>query len=193
VSIENITQKILSEAQSVADSSTISAKERSEEIINQANNQAKIIMDESVEEANQEAITLKNRMVLAAQLESRKMILKTKQEIIKKSFDISLKKLKEMPEERYINFLIDKIIETSSSKGEIILNEKDRKNIGEKIIKIANEKIKDGKMVLSSKTIHASGGFVLKNGDIEVNSTFETILDTVKEGLTFEVANALFK
>jgi len=121
------------------------------------------------------------------------MILSAKQESINKSFVEAHNKLTQLPEEKYINFIIDEIMKSSFNEGELILNEKDKKNIGEKIVSLVSEKLKTNKIVLSDKTIHASGGFVLKNGNIEINSTFETILSSVKDELTYEVANVIFK
>jgi len=46
---------------------------------------------------------------------------------------------------------------------------------------------------LSKNTVKASGGFVLKKGSVEINNTFETLLDSMKDELTGSIANALFK
>lgn len=193
MSIENITQKILDEAKNVAESSLNNANSRSTEIINEAKKQEAAIISEASNQSKIEADTLKSRMVSAAELQARKMLLSAKQEAINKSFEVALEKLKKMPEDKYINFLAKEIQKIPNCKGEVILNERDKINIGEKLVKAVNENIKGNKVVLSNKTIQASGGFVLKNGNIEINSTFETILSSIKDGLTFEIANTLFK
>lgn len=193
MSIENITLNILNEAKSAADISIKNAEERSLEIINEAKLQAETITKEYAERTKNEAEILKNRKVSAAELQSRKMKLSAKQDAIKKSFEKALLKLKEMPEEKYIDFLSEEIVKIPNCEGVIILNENDREKIGEELVKKANEKLKDEKLSLSKKTIHASGGFILKNGSIEINSTFETLLDSIKDELTYEVASILFK
>lgn len=121
------------------------------------------------------------------------MMLSAKQEAIKKSFNAALDKLNTMPEEKYLSFLTNEIVKIPNCEGTIILNERDREKIGERLVKAVNEKLKAEKLALSNKTVKSSGGFVLKNGAIEINSTFETILDSMKDELTNEVANALFK
>lgn len=193
MSIENITEKILDEANNIAESSLYNANSRSLEIINEAKAQGAAIIAEASNQSDIEADTLKKRKVSAGELQARKMLLNSKQEAIKKSFEAALEKLKSMPEDKYISFLANEIKRIPNYNGEILLNERDKNLIGEKLIKMVNEKATGNKLVLSSKTIKASGGFVLINGDIEINSTFETMLSSVKDELTSEVANALFK
>ncbi len=193
MSIENITEKILDEANNIAESSLYNANSRSLEIINEAKAQGATIIAEASNQSDIEADTLKKRKVSAGELQARKMLLNSKQEAIKKSFEAALEKLKSMPEDKYISFLANEIKRIPNYNGEILLNERDKNLIGEKLIKAVNEKATGNKLVLSSKTIKASGGFVLINGDIEINSTFETMLSSVMDELTSEVANALFK
>lgn len=193
MSIENITEKILSEAKNIAESSLKEAENNSNEKINEAKKKADLIINEAAQKAKIESSVLISRKVSSGELQERKMILGAKQEAIKKSFNIALKKLSTMDEENYINFLVNEILNNTNCEGEIILNETDKVNIGEKLVKTVNDKLKEEKVVLSDHTAQTSGGFILKNGDIEVNSTFEALLESIKEGLTFEVANALFK
>lgn len=192
MSIENITGKIISEAENFAESVINDANVKSLEIINEAKSKGEALIAESSVKAGIEAENLINRKISAAELQARKMMLIAKQEAIKKSFDVALEKLKNLPEDKYIDFLIGEIKKIPNCCGEIILNERDKNNIGEKLVKDVNN-IERNKVILSNKTIQSGGGFILKIGDIEINSTFETILNSIKEELTFEVANALFK
>lgn len=193
MSIENITEKILAEANEVASEIFKKAESQSLEIINEAKSKANDFINNEALKSENDAEILKQRKVSAAQLQAKKMLLSAKQESINKSFDEALKKLKNMPEDEYINFILSEIDKSSFREGELILNEKDKNNIGEKLVKLAKEKLNTEKIILSDRTIQASGGFVLKNGNIEINSTFETILSSIKDELTFEVANVIFK
>lgn len=193
MSIENITQKILGEANSIAEVSLKNAENRSSEIISQAKQKADEIINELAKKAKIEAEVLRNRKVSAGELQERKMILGAKQDAIKKSFDVALEKLSSMSEENYIKFLVNEILDNTNCEGEIILNELDKAKIGQKLVDTVNDKLNKKNVVLSNKTVQTRGGFILKNGDIEVNSTFEALLGSIREGLTFEVANVLFK
>ncbi len=193
MSIENITEKILAEANDAASAILQKAESQSLEIINEAKSKANDFLNNEALKSENDAEILKQRKVSAAQLQAKKMLLSAKQESINKSFEEALKKLNNISEEVYINFILSEIEKSSFLEGELVLNEKDKKNIGEKLVILANEKLNTSKIKLSNRTIQASGGFVLKNGNIEINSTFETILSSIKDELTFEVANVIFK
>ena len=193
MSIDNITSKILSDAGNAADSSLTNAEKTMREIINNAKSEAEEIMKAAAEKAQKDAEDLKSRKVSAAELQGRKMLLSAKQEAIKKSFDAAIDKLKEMPEEQYLSFLADEIVKIPGCEGNLILNAKDRESIGKGLIKTVNDRLQAEKVVLSNDTVQASGGFVLKKGNVAINSTFETILDSMKDEHTNEFANALFK
>lgn len=193
MSIENITANILNDAKHNAEVSLANANKTKNDIIKNAENEAEAIKKAAAEKAEKDAENLKNRKVSAAELQGRKMMLSAKQEAIKKSFDAVIKKLKAMPEDKYIDFLADQISRIPYSDGTIILNKQDREKIGDKLIKAVNNRVKAKRFTLSNETVNSNGGFVLKSGSIEINSTFETIMDSMKDELTNEVANALFK
>lgn len=193
MSIENITTNILSDAKNIAENSLANAEKTKQDIINNAINEAEALKKAAAEKAEKEAENLKSRKISAAELQGRKMKLSAKQEAIKKGFDAALEKLKKMSDVDYVSFLADEIVKVPNCEGTIILNDQDREKIGEKLVKAVNERLNGEKIALSNKTVQSSGGFVLKNGDIEINSTFETLLDSIKDELTYEVANALFK
>jgi len=193
MSVENITANILSDAEQIAEVSLSNAEKSKEEIINKAKFDAEAIKQAAREKVNKDAENLKSRKLSAAELQGRKMMLGAKQDAIKKSFDEALKKLSAMPEDQYIEFLTKEITNVPYSEGTIILNKQDREKIGEKLVKAVNDKLKAEKFTLSNETVNSQGGFVLKSGAIMINSTFETILNSIKDELTNEVANALFK
>lgn len=192
MSIENITANILKDAQNIAETSIENANKLRQDNINAANLEAEAIVKAEAERADKDSEILKSRKVSAAELEARKMILSAKQDAIKKSFNLALDKLKSMPEDDYIDFLSREIIRAPYKEGTIILNKNDRDKIGEKLVKLVNEKSKAEKFSLSNETSNASGGFILKSGSIMINSTFEAVLDSVKDELTNDIANKLF-
>lgn len=193
MSIDNITTKILSDAKNAADASLMNADKTKQEIINNAKSEAEVLIKSALEKTAKDAEDLKSRKISAAELQGRKMLLSAKQEAIKKSFGAVIEMLKTMPNQEYLNFLADEIVKIPNCEGTIILNAKDRQNIGDRLVKAVNDRLNAQKVVLGSGTTSASGGFVLKKGNIEINSTFETIIDSMKDNLTGEIADALFK
>ena len=72
------------------------------------------------------------------------------------------------------------------------MNSKDRKAVGEKLVKAANKQLNGGKLILSEQTIETKGGFVIKNEAFEINSTIEVMIDSVREEVTPDVMEVLF-
>jgi vacuolar-type H+-ATPase subunit E/Vma4 len=83
--------------------------------------------------------------------------------------------------------MVDAISQTGVSEGELILNKRDRDKVGKKIIERLN-----GKLTLSKENIDAKGGFVLRQGSVEINSTLERMVDSIKEEVTPEIVETLF-
>lgn len=193
MSIENITANILNDAKNTAENSLANAELTGQDIINNAKKEAEEIKKAEAEKALKDAESIKSRKVSAAELQGRKMLLSAKQEAINKSFNVALEMLRSMRSDDYIDFLVNQIVTIPNCEGTIILNELDREKIGEKLVNSVNEKLNGKKVTLSNETQKAAGGFVLKRGNIEINSTFEAILNSMKDELTGEIASALFK
>ena len=150
------------------------------------------MIKDAEERSKEDAQLVKSRKISSAELEGRKMRLATKQDSIAKCFEKAVDKLAEMPEDDYINLMVKLIHETGMTQGELLLNQKDHKAVGSKIVKQVNSSEKFEKLELSKETINAKGGFVLRNGAIEINTTLESMVSTVKESVTPEVVEALF-
>ncbi|WP_206458447.1 V-type ATP synthase subunit E [Anaerovorax sp. IOR16] len=188
--IEKITEQILADAKDDARRIFDKGRYDSRIIERQADHQIKIMQTEAEERGVHDANTLKKRKDSVAQLEGRKLRLGAKQEVISKSFDLALEKLSSMEEEAYLNLLEKVMNETGMEKGEILLNKKDRNSVGQKLVERVNKK--GTNFTLSEEVISAKGGFLLRDGAVEVNSTLETMVNAVKEAVTPEVVKVLF-
>lgn len=122
MSIVSITDKILAEANSIAEATINDANIQSQEIIDEAKKKAENIIAEASNLSKIEGENIKTRKVSAGELQARKMILASKQEAIKKCFDLALEKLNQMTEKEYMDFLVKEISKIHRD-GEIILNE----------------------------------------------------------------------
>ena len=119
------------------------------------------------------------------------MHLAAKQEVISTCFKEALSELKNLPKEQYINMLSAKLAAMGIEKGEILLNKHDRESIGKEFIDHLN---KGGqKFTLSEDTIDAGGGFVLRMGRIEMDSTLEMMIASIREDVMTDVVSALFE
>ena len=61
----------------------------------------------------------------------------------------------------------------------------------EEFIDKLNEKI-NAEITLSETAGNFKGGFILENNGIEINSTYEALVSSLRDELEFEVAKVLF-
>ena len=138
------------------------------------------------------------RMDRTARLEAKKSVLNMKQEAVSRAFDLAKDKIAELPERDYVAFLAREAAEAAiTGQEEVIFCERDRKSVGAKAVKAANEllaaKGMPGLLTLSDATRDMAGGLMLKQGDIEVNCTVDTLLDLTRGELAARVAEVLFE
>ena len=138
------------------------------------------------------------RMDRTARLEAKKSVLNMKQEAVSRAFDLAKDKIAELPERDYVAFLAREAAEAAiTGQEEVIFCERDRKSVGAKAVKAANEllaaKGMPGLLTLSDATRDMAGGLMLKQGDIEVNCTVDPLLDLTRDELAARVADVLFE
>ena len=190
--IERILQRIQSEAQTEIDEILKKAREEADAIQNRYQMQAENESAELNLKKQKAAEEQEERLISVAQMESRKIILATKQEMVEKAYALALEKLCSMPEEQRISVLADLLVRASSSgREEVIFSPEDQPRVGKAAVKAANDA--SGKqLTLSSQTRPIKGGFILKDGNIEMNCTFDTLVRLQKTGTAGMVAKKLF-
>ena len=81
-------------------------------------------------------------------------------------------------------------------KENLILNAEGQKLVHEAFVKSINDEVsakgKKGNIKLSSTVGNFKGGFILEKDGIEINNTFEALVESMKEEMELEVAKALF-
>lgn len=129
-----------------------------------------------------------------ARMEGRKELLAAKQELVSRSFRKAQEQIVSLPEEQYVAFLA-KLAAQASVTGEekIVLNARDRKAIGEKLVKAANARLENGRLTLAEETGDFAGGLILRRGSIEVNCTVELLVELSRSELSAQVAEILFQ
>lgn len=195
--ISNLTTKIQMEAEAMKDSIIATAMEEKERIISKKNSEAKVLVDDMIERAKVEALLTKERIISGAELKARNEKLGAKQTIIKEVFEKSVNELCKLDEVQYLTFIKEGILSFDIKGDEnLILNTEGMKFIKHDIIEEINKELvskgKKGNLTLSSKPGEFKGGFILEKNGIEINNTFETLVDSLNEELEFEVAKELF-
>lgn len=196
--IDKITSRILADAEAECAAVKKESDERCAAI--RAENEKKAqdeylrLVREGVKDTEQRV----QRMDRTARLEAKKSILGMKQETVSRAFDLARERIAELPERDYIAFLAREAAEAAiTGQEEVIFCERDRKSVGAKAVKAANELLSargvPGTLTLSDDTREMSGGLMLKQGDIEVNCTVDTLLDLSRGELAAQVAQVLFE
>lgn len=194
---EKIKSKILEDAEFKANQIVEQAQRESQEIMAQALKEAQEKRSEILKRGEADGMEAYRRMLSVAGLDGRKEILKAKQDMVESAFSAAMERLCGLPDKDYQKLLEDMAVDAAKSEnGEILLSEKDRKRLNKDFIKNINERItsagKSGKLVLSQQSIKTVGGFVLRYGEMEINSTFEILFGMLKPELENDVVNILF-
>ena len=137
------------------------------------------------------------RLASTAAMESKKSILSMKQEAVSRVFEESEKRICNLPEDQYVDFLA-RLAGNAASTGleEIVFNGRDKAHNAKAVIKAANEVLKKRgllpKLTISEQTGSFKGGLMVKQGDIEVNCTIEKLIELSKGDLAAQIADILF-
>lgn len=133
------------------------------------------------------------RLEGAAKMDAKKLILSAKQDCLDEAFAKAHKALLALPEEKYVDLLARMAVKASSTgREEILLNSRDQKKVGDEVVKKANALKKGAELTLSKDTRDMEGGLTLRDGNVEVNCSFETQLRILREDMAAELAGILF-
>jgi len=196
--IENITSRIITEAREKASEILARAQAEVNEIKANFDEVAREEAAEILEKGKAAAKERETRLGGVAELEARKIKLKTKREMIDAAFNKTVELLKSQPEDEYTDTLVRLALKASETGSEqVILSEADREKIGDRLIGAINKKLKvqnpqAAGLSLADETRGISGGLILKSGDMEINASFETIVEKLKDEIAHDVADILF-
>lgn len=137
------------------------------------------------------------RLGKAADMESRKVILSTKQEIVDEVFKRAEEKLRAFTGEEYEDFLAGLAARAAvTGREEIVLAAADQTAYGAAVQKKANALLtgdgRTGELRLAADPGDFSAGLVLRDGNISVNCTVEALMTQAREEMASFAAAELF-
>lgn len=194
---EKLKEKILSEAGGEADQLLNAAKQRAAQAVARGEQQAETKRTALREQARLQAEERRRRARTIAGLEARKAILAAKEEMIEETFSKALARLQRLPAKDYQEIILPMLLAAAQSGNEeIIISPDDYERFTPEFLAKVNKELasrgKQGNLKLAAETRHLQGGFVLRAGELEINSSFEALLRMQREQLEPEVAAALF-
>ena len=197
MSLEKILERIERDAQGEVDEINKRASAAESEIINKAKEEAEALKAKMMEEAKEEAEQRKERLISTARLDLRKDLLAEKQEAINAAFEKAIDDLLSMDINKYRGLIRNMIVaNVQTGDEEIILSERDKSRLGKNFLRDVNSRVADkgkkGRLTMSRETYNMAGGFVLRRGKIELNSSFESLFKSSRDELESEVSRILF-
>ena len=189
--IERISRRLAEDTQAEIDRVKSEAQAKAEETAQRYKTQAAAEEKELGERSERAAAEREERLVSMAQMESRKILLAARQEMVEKAYALALDKLSKLPEAEYVNVLADLLAEASSTgKEEAVFSPRDQK-AGKAALNKANAK-SNLHLTLSKDTADIRGGFLLRDRNVEVNCAFETLVRLARAETSGAVAKTLF-
>ena len=182
--IEKITGRIEADAQEQAKAIAAEAEARCAEIRADYDKQAQDQYWARVRDGVKACEDRVQRMGRLAEMEARKSVL-------------ALDKICTMPQADYVAYLAKLAAQAATTGTEtLVFNAKDQAACGQAVVDAANALLaqqgKPGRLTMSQATRDLRAGFVLQQGDIEVNCAVETIAELCRSDLAAQVAEVLF-
>lgn len=190
--IDKIIKQIESDTKIQCDDIISTAEKNAERTINEANLDIVKRVTKIENDADRKYKDIIKRGESSADLEERKTILLTKQEVISDMIKNSKQYLENLPDDEYFDLML-KLVEKNhtSEKGEIKFNKKDLSRIKDDFQSKLDVASKNT-LTLSKDSIDINSGFVLFYDGIEENCTFDALFSSLYEKMTDKVTKLLF-
>lgn len=180
--LENLMKKIIDDANLKAEHIMREAMDKKQQIIKEKEELALQEKKKIIDKAEQRARLAKERVISRAELQARDEKLAAKQEVIEKVFALAKEKLRHLDEKQYMAFL-KKQLQSIQWKGTEILI------VPEKYV----EKVQELELpVQVSREEFVDSGFLVKDGNIVSNYSFEALVDFYRDEIEPVIAKDLF-
>ena len=193
--LNNLTSKILRDAEERKDSILASAEDEKNKILSKKVAKANELKKEMLQKAEAEAKSRKERIVSSASLKVRNNKLSAKQDVIKDVFEKSIEVLSDISGDDFLRFIRNSVLSLGKiGEQNLILNKDGLDIVDLTFIYDLNQSLgENGNVKLSPNPGKFRGGFILEKDGIEINNTYEALVSSLKNELEFEVASVLFK
>jgi V/A-type H+-transporting ATPase subunit E len=191
MSLAEIKAKIESEAKSESQRILDAAREDIVAIQKKTNGEIAKIESQYAERLRREEPEILRRREIVAHLDVQKIELGVKQELIADAFVQALKTLQNLPQGKYLDFVKGLLRKASvSGKGELIIGNNE-KYITEQWLSTYNQENKS-ELTLGKNRIAISGGFILRQGDVDTNCSWDMLLRWIHDDIEANVVSRLF-
>ncbi|MDO4987911.1 MAG: V-type ATP synthase subunit E family protein [Synergistes sp.] len=191
MSLAQITDKIKADAQKQADEILSKAKENADFITRKAAEDCDAIRSEFEARFEMERPEIFKRREIVAGLDTSKMFLQAKRDLIADVYAATLKELVSLPKDKYLSFCESLLEEAAKTKDETVFIGKDEKNITDEWVASYNSQHKTN-FKLSPERRAIDGGFILVRGRVSVDCSWNMLVKVMQEKQESDVVKRLF-
>ena len=191
MSLAEIKTKIEADARAEAQAILDKARAQADSIRAEADEQSLKIEKTYGERFAKEQPEILRRREIVAGLDVKKIDLGVKQKAISKAFDGAVEELKNLPSEKASDFLQKLLNEAVQTGRETVFVGEGEKNVTKEWLENYNKRKKTS-LVLSDETRDISGGFILAEGDIETNCSWDMLVRWIRDDIEADVVQRLF-
>lgn len=179
--LDNITRKILEDANGKAEEIKKEAEVKAQEILQKKSQEADVMKAKMLDKAQVEAAQLKERIVANASLRARNELLEAKQSVIDRVLVSAKKSLLNLDDKDYKTFVTKIVSGQRLDPGTVL-----KVPTGKKQILAFNEYKVEESQELSS-------GFQIVNNDMTINYDFNELIDYMKDDLEGDIVKIIDK
>lgn len=195
--LNNLTSKIIEDAENIANEIIEECKREEKRISQSWTESGEAEKNKIIKQAQIEASGKTERAISNIKLKVRNNILEAKQNLITKVFNTAMENLYHMSDIEYKEFVKNYILGLDiQGDEEIYIENKRQKTISEDFIKELNSLLinnhKKGELKLGSINRNITSGFVLMKNGIEINCTYESLLEYYRDELEGKIVKTLF-
>lgn len=191
MSLADIKAKINADAQTQIQSIESENERQVSALLKEADKEAKAAQASYRERFTREEPEISRRREIVAQLDAHKVDLGAKQRLIGESFDAALRLLADLPKDKYLSFVHSLMEKASQTGEEVVLVGKNERHIDQSWVESYNGS-HSSRLSLSSDRLPISGGFVLRNGNIDINCSWDMLIGDIRPEIEPEVVKQLF-
>jgi len=127
-------------------------------------------------------------------IQSRNKVLAAKQSVLDELFSEALTRLNTMDQASFYTFIAKGLANARlTGEVELLLGEKSRHFVDEEFLTKLQASVPEVQLKLVNKTIPRKGGFLLRQEAIELNFTFDALLEANKEELSNTLLQLIFE
>ncbi|MGK0466012.1 V-type ATP synthase subunit E [Clostridium sp.] len=196
--LDSLTAKIIEDANTKAEFILKEAKDTQASMVEKKIKEAEALKLRMLEKAKIEAITAKQRIISNSQLTMRNEKLVAMQTMIDKVFVGALEKLSLINDSEYLEILKRYLLSMPiAGDEEIILPGKYKEIVSKNYLFEINTALKTsgklGQLIISSESRDINSGFIVVKNGIEINNTFESLVNSLRDEMEALIVEQLFK